>query len=138
MTNWPGKRPNDSAVEMKDGLPLDGQPQRPIVTRSKAVAVEAPKKPIALPPAPKPRLNYEATKDSRQRSNQQPSDVVFETPGNTAVNERTTIDLSRTKEQLEVTGRFITKTRQGKSEKALGLALKGENNQIVHLSAKHT
>jgi hypothetical protein len=137
MTNWPGKRTNDSAVEMKDGLPLDGQPQRPIVTRSKAVAVEAPKKPIVLPPAPKPRLNYEATKDSRQR-HQQPSDVVFETPVNTAVNERTTIDLSKTKEPTEVTGRFITKTRQGKSEKALGLALNDENNQIVHLSAKHT
>jgi hypothetical protein len=138
MTEWPGKRPGDMPIEMKDGRPMYAQPQQRRESSPTGVIDEAPKKPTVLPPPPKPRINYEATKDSRQRSIQEPSHLIVETPGSNVVNERRTIDLSKTTEPIAVTGRFITKTRQGKSEKALGLALKAENDQIVHLSAKHT
>jgi hypothetical protein len=138
MTNWPGKRPSDLPIDMKDGRPIDGRPQQPRARAPQSVVAEPPKKPAGLPPPPKPRVNYEATKESRERGVQAPSHVVFENPENGATNERTTIDLAKTKESITLTGRFITKTRQGKSEKSLGLALKDENDRIVHLSAKHT
>jgi hypothetical protein len=147
MTNWPGKRPTYPAVEMHGGRPnviasatkprgvettdvgrqaKDSrttivQTERRTDSNQDAVLSGAWKKPTVSPPPPKPRVNYEATKDSRQLSKQGPSEVVFEKLGNAAVNDRTLVDLSKTKQKIAVTGRFVTMTRQGKSEKALGL-----------------